>query len=122
VACTSVRTSELVLTLNDREYQNISRLAYDHFGLDLGDQKQGLVAARLGKVLRQLGIKSFQKYYDYVKADRSGVALAGMVDQLTTNHTSFFREPRHFDFIRKSIFPDLRARSRIHIWSHSRPN
>ena len=109
--------ADYVPTLNDREYQNISRLAYEHFGLDLGDSKRGLVAARLGKTMRQLGLKSFQHYYDYVKADRSGAALAGMVDRLTTNHTSFFREPRHFEFLRKSIFPALRARARINIWS-----
>jgi chemotaxis protein methyltransferase CheR len=117
VACSSASTVDLHPTLNQREYEKISRLAYEHFGLDLRGGKQGLVAARLGKKLRELGLKSFQHYYDYVKADRSGAALAGMVDQLTTNHTSFFREPRHFDFLRKTIFPTLRTRSRIHIWS-----
>jgi chemotaxis protein methyltransferase CheR len=99
------------------EFEKISQLAYEHFGLDLGTGKQGLVAARLGKKLRELGLTSFQQYYDHVKADRSGTALAGMVDQLTTNHTSFFREPKHFEFLRKTIFPALSAHTRIHIWS-----
>lgn len=103
--------------LTEREFERISGLAYEHFGLDIRVGKQGLVAARLGKVLRELGLSSFQNYYDYVKADRSGAALAGMVDQLTTNHTSFFREPRHFEFLRRTVFPSLRMRSRIHIWS-----
>jgi chemotaxis protein methyltransferase CheR len=103
--------------LNDSEFEKISRLAYDHFGLDLHGGKQGLVAARLGKIMRELGMKSFQHYYDYVQADRTGAALARMVDQLTTNHTSFFREPRHFDFLRNTIFPTLRTRPRIDIWS-----
>jgi chemotaxis protein methyltransferase CheR len=103
--------------LNEHEFEKISRLAYEHFGLDLHGGKQGLVAARLGKTLRELGMKSFQNYYDYVQADRTGVALAAMVDRLTTNHTSFFREPRHFDFLRKTIFPALRTRPRIDIWS-----
>ena len=103
--------------LKEGEYLKISQLAYDHFGLDLRNGKQGLVAARLGKILRELGLKSFQHYYDYVKADRSGVALSGMIDQLTTNHTSFFREPRHFEFLRKTIFPALSSRTRIDIWS-----
>lgn len=109
-------TFDSVPVLHAGEYEKISQLAYEHFGLDLRS-KQSLVAARLGKKLRELGLKSFQHYYEYVKADRSGAALASMVDQLTTNHTSFFREPKHFDFLRKSVFPALRARSRIHIWS-----
>jgi chemotaxis protein methyltransferase CheR len=103
--------------LNPREFEQISKLAYDHFGLDLRNGKQGLIAARLGKKLRELGLKSFQHYYDYVQADTTGAALATMVDFLTTNHTSFFREPRHFDFLRETIFPSLRDRAHIHIWS-----
>jgi chemotaxis protein methyltransferase CheR len=103
--------------LNAKEFQDISRLAYEHFGLDLRNGKQDLIVARLGRQLRELGLKSFQHYYDYVIADRSGAALANMVDHLTTNHTSFFREPKHFDFLRKTILPSLHGRSRIHIWS-----
>ena len=108
---------DAVPVLKTSEYEKISALAYEHFGVDLRGGKQGLIAARLGKQLRELGLRSFQHYYDYVKADRSGAALASMVDQLTTNHTSFFREPRHFEFLRKSIFPALRMRPRIDIWS-----
>jgi chemotaxis protein methyltransferase CheR len=111
------RATDCIPVLSDREFEKISRLAYEHFGLDLRPGKQDLVAARLGKILRGLGLKSFQHYYDYVRADRSGTALATMVDHLTTNHTSFFREPRHFDFLCKTIFPTLRTRPRIHIWS-----
>ena len=103
--------------LKTREFQQIRQLAYDHFGLHLGSGKQGLVAARLGKKLRELGLKSFQAYYDYVVNDCTGAAIEAMVDQLTTNHTSFFREPRHFELLGKTIFPTLIARSQIHIWS-----
>jgi chemotaxis protein methyltransferase CheR len=117
VACPSASAVDCPPVLRASEYEKISRLAYEHFGLDLRGSKQSLVAARLGKKLRELGLESFQRYYDYVKADRSGAALASMVDQLTTNHTSFFREPKHFDFLSKTVFPALRARSRIHIWS-----
>lgn len=117
MSCSPTRTADLVPALTEHEFKKISQLAYEHFGLDLRGGKQGLVAARLSKKLRELGLTSFQHYYDYVKADHSGAALAGMVDQLTTNHTSFLREPRHFDFLSKKIFPSLRTRSRIHIWS-----
>jgi chemotaxis protein methyltransferase CheR len=117
VACSRASIVDTVPVLSQGEYEKISRLAHEHFGLDLRESKQGMVAARLGKKVRELGLASFQRYYDYVKADRSGTALAGMVDLLTTNHTSFFREPRHFDFLRKTIFPLLRPRPWIHIWS-----
>jgi len=103
--------------LRRNEFQQISRLAYETFGVDLQEGKLALVEARLGKKLRELGITSFQEYYDHVVSDPTGAALTNMIDVLTTNHTSFFREPRHFEFLREVIFPALRSRPEIHIWS-----
>jgi chemotaxis protein methyltransferase CheR len=114
---TSIGLGFSMPTLKESEFEKICQLAYDHFGIDLRNGKQGLVAARLGKKLRELGLKSFQAYYDHVKADKSGAALTSMVDVLTTNHTSFFREPKHFELLRKTILPALLARSTVHIWS-----
>jgi chemotaxis protein methyltransferase CheR len=103
--------------LNTGDFEKISRIAYEHFGVDLRQGKHALIEARVGKKLRQLGLPSFKAYIDHVTSDTSGAALAGMVDILTTNHTSFFREPRHFEFLRDIIFPALRSRPQIHIWS-----
>jgi chemotaxis protein methyltransferase CheR len=103
--------------LTAEEFEQFRRLAYDKAGLDLRDGKQTLVSARLGKKLRELRLGSFQEYYRHVTDDRSGEALTALIDALTTNHTSFFRESAHFDFLRKSILPGLRQRERIALWS-----
>lgn len=103
--------------LSAGEFEQISTLAYEHFGVDLRNGKQALVEARIGKKLRELGLSSFQQYFDQVRADTTGKALTSMVDVLTTNHTSFFREPRHFDFMVNTILPSLMHHSQIHIWS-----
>jgi chemotaxis protein methyltransferase CheR len=103
--------------LHAREFEQIRDLAYRHFGIDLSDGKQTLVQARIGKLLREHGMKSFQQYFDYVSSDSSGEALSTMVDVLTTNHTSFFREAQHFKLLSQTIFPSLQQRSQIHIWS-----
>jgi chemotaxis protein methyltransferase CheR len=103
--------------LRPQEFAKISQLTYDYCGLDLRHGKETLVAARLGKKLRELRMTSFQQYYEHVTKDGSGAAMASMVDQLTTNHTSFFREGSHFDFLSKTIYPSLRARAQVHIWS-----
>jgi chemotaxis protein methyltransferase CheR len=99
------------------EFELISRLAYTEIGLSLRDGKQSLVITRLGKRLRSLGLASYQEYYEHVIGDRSGAALADMIDLLTTNHTSFFREPAHFDYLRETILPAIRSRSQVEIWS-----
>jgi chemotaxis protein methyltransferase CheR len=108
---------DTIPVLHAAEFDRICKVVYEHCGIDLHNGKQSLVAARLGKKLRELGQKTFLEYLDSVAADRSGAAMTSMIDSLTTNHTSFFREPRHFDFLRKSILPALRKRSQIQIWS-----
>jgi chemotaxis protein methyltransferase CheR len=103
--------------LSAREFDQIRKLAYEHFGLELRDGKEQLVSARLAKLLRELKLKSFQQYYDYLLADRSGEAMTAMIDALTTNHTSFFREADHFEFLRSTILPQISNRIQIDVWS-----
>lgn len=102
--------------LRRREFEVICRTMYDRFGIDL-EGKEVLVAARLGKKLRELQFDSFEQYWKMVEADASGEALTAMVDALTTNHTSFFRETQHFDYLRASVSPSFKAGGQIRIWS-----
>lgn len=103
--------------LSCREFDKFRCLAHREFGLDLPDGKRQLVAARLGKKIKELNICSFQAYYKHVTEDRTGEALIGMIDALTTNHTSFFREPAHFQFLRRYVLPGFRSRAAIDLWS-----
>ena len=103
--------------LKPQEFEAIRRLAYDKFGLDLRKGKEQLVAARLGKRMRQGGFDSFDDYYQHVVGDSSGEALIGMIDALATNHTSFLREAAHFEFLKEKVLPGLRERPRAEFWS-----
>jgi chemotaxis protein methyltransferase CheR len=93
----------------------IQQLAFSTFGLDLRSGKEELITARISKVMRKQSLATLSDYYNYVIADSSGVALAEMIDALTTNYTSFFRENAHFELLRNVIIP---ARTNnIRIWS-----
>lgn len=104
--------------LQPREFNLIRRMVYENFGIDLHG-KEVLVAARLGKKMREQGLRSFRKYYEHVQQDTTGDALTIMVDALTTNHTSFFREMQHFDFLRKTVLRELQpaGQGQVRIWS-----
>lgn len=110
-------SSDEIRPLTAREFDQIRNLAYEKFGLSLREGKETLVSARLGKKIRELNFKSFQQYYQHVVGDATGDALVSLIDALTTNHTSFFREPIHFEFLREKALPQLRDRERIAIWS-----
>ena len=108
---------DVVRPLTEQEFEQIRGLAYSTFGLDLKSGKEELVSARLRRLVRGGGFRSFQEYYQHVRADRTGEALATMIDALATNHTSFMREADHFQFLVKEVIPTLAARDRLDIWS-----
>jgi chemotaxis protein methyltransferase CheR len=108
---------DAVPALEARDFEQIRQLAYGTFGLDLKPGKEELVSARLRRVLRQGGFRSFQDYYRHVQADRTGVALAALIDALATNHTAFLREPEHFTFLRDNVLPSLATREILELWS-----
>ena len=99
------------------EFEQLRGLAYEKFGLDLRQGKEHLVAARLGKIIRENKLGSFQDFLHYVREDSTGQALISMINALTTNHTSFFRERAHFDFLKCVVLPALRGRQRLDLWS-----
>ena len=103
--------------LSSREFDQIRKLAYESFGLDLGEGKKELVSARLQRLLRTGGFRTFGDYYRHVCDDRTGQALAAMIDALATNHTAFLREPEHFRFLTERVVPALAAREFIDVWS-----
>jgi chemotaxis protein methyltransferase CheR len=110
------RAPDAIGALRGEEFAAIRQFAYEHCGLDLHAGKRELVAARLSKQMRLLGLRSFQAYFAHVLEDPSGDARTAMIDALTTNHTSFFREPRHFEFLRTRIVPGLQGRARMEVW------
>lgn len=111
------------IKLQDDEFRLISQLLYQRCGINLTEQKRALVVERLQKTLREGQFPSFKTYYTHVISDSSGKALLHMVDKLSTNHTFFFRETAHYDFLRLRVLPELvkslqkQGNRKIRIWS-----
>jgi len=93
--------------LDTGEMRRISALIYAKSGIALRDSKRALVVARLQKRLRQQGFASFRDYVLFLERDRSGTEVAALLDAITTNHTSFFREPDHFRLLADRVLPEL---------------
>jgi chemotaxis protein methyltransferase CheR len=99
----------LLTRLSDREYGLISQLVYDKFGINLGEQKRALIVGRLNKVLHQNGFSTFEEYYNHLIKEQTGEALKTLVDRISTNHTFFWRENDHFDYLVKTVLPEISA-------------
>jgi chemotaxis protein methyltransferase CheR len=108
--------------LSDPDFEKISRLVYDQCGIHLHEGKKELVKARLGKRMRSGSFTSFRDYLQYVVKDPTGQELVHLLDSISTNFTHFFREQKHFDYLRTEFLPELMARKRgrsnkIRFWS-----
>ncbi|MCU0590131.1 MAG: protein-glutamate O-methyltransferase CheR [Desulfobacterales bacterium] len=102
--------------LKPQQVQRISELVYRAAGINLKQNKEALVRARLMKRLRCLGIHRVADYLDLIENDSGGEEIGCLIDVMTTNKTSFFREMEHFSFLRDSLLPQLTA-SRLRFWS-----
>jgi chemotaxis protein methyltransferase CheR len=88
-------------------YRTIVSLVYEHSRINLGDDKQTLLANRLGKRLRILGLDSYDDYCAILRSPDEGGEVEHLIDLISTNHTRFFREPDHFTFLTQTILPAL---------------
>ena len=104
------------VNLEKGQFEKISQLLYHLTGINLHPGKQELVKTRLTKRLRALGLKSFDAYMKYLKPDNPEGELVAMIEAMTTNKTSFFRESHHFEYLCRQIVPALSNR-KIRIWS-----
>lgn len=101
-----------------RTFEQFRALIYEKSGISLGSQKVALVSARVGKRMRALDISSYADYLEYVKADDSGNELVQLLDAISTNVTSFFREPRHFEFLSEVLARwQAEGQRRFRLWS-----
>ncbi len=105
-------------------FSKFQRLIYNEAGIWLAAHKHALLTGRLARRLRLLGLGSMQEYYQLVTQPDQQHERAVMIDCITTNETHFFREPRHFQFLEREIFPKWEQEAacgerlpRLRVWS-----
>lgn len=107
------------LAISERELAGVIKLVYERSGITLHDGKRALILARLQKRLRAGGFPSFTAYLQHVESDTSGQELVALLDAIATNHTSFYRESQHFDYLVSTVIPAWQQSGRptLDIWS-----
>ena len=106
--------------LSDRDFLNFRNLVHEKCGIFLHEGKKELVRARLGKRLRATRFKDFKQYYRYLVDEDAGDELTRMLNAISTNLTSFFRESYHFEYLENHVVARFRALNRsrdIRAWS-----
>lgn len=107
--------SNLIPVLKDNEFVLFQKMIYETAGINMSSAKKALVSGRLARRLKYYGLTSYGDYFDLLHSSNNG-EFQMAVDLLTTNETFFFREPRHFDFLREEVLPAWRTGPR-RVWS-----
>lgn len=85
----------------DTDFNKVRTELRDLTGINLADSKNSLVYSRLAPRVRKLGLSSVKQYLKHLESDAS--EQEHFINALTTNLTSFFREPHHFELLEDFI-------------------
>ena len=106
---------------SDHDFHAIAEILHKETGIFLGENKKNLVYARLNTLVQQSGFSDFAEYVAHVSARPPNRARQEMISTLTTNVTSFYREPHHFEDLSQRVLPTLlekaRRGERVRLWS-----
>jgi chemotaxis protein methyltransferase CheR len=103
--------------ISDAEFAAVRALAMRLAGISLPASKKAMVVSRWGRRLTHHGLTSFREYLDLIAGSRAGAELQMSLDLLTTNETNFFREPKHFEFLRDELLRKRQRSGTFRVWS-----
>jgi len=109
--------SEREFAFSDRDFHFLSQWVNSRTGIVLAEQKRDMVYSRLSRRLRALGIASFASYCELIQSAAGEEEAGNLVNAITTNLTSFFREKHHFDHLHAELTKLCSTQDKVRIWS-----
>ncbi|WP_126454260.1 CheR family methyltransferase [Sulfuriflexus mobilis] len=117
----SANKREREFQFSDRDFNRIRQLVSQHTGISLSEAKRDMVYSRLARRLREVDLQDFGSYCSLIDSPKGEDELLNFTNAITTNLTSFFREPHHFEYLQKTLLPELMKTNaqtrRLRIWS-----
>ncbi len=106
--------------MREQDFVKVRDMVYDACGIVLGEHKREMVYSRLARRIRHYQFTDFATYLSFLENNKEQ-EFEEFLNSVTTNLTSFFRERHHFEFLKKTIVPEIKKRHRIdhrvRIWS-----
>lgn len=104
-----------------KDFNFLRTIANQRTGIVVSDDKFDMFYSRLSKRVRFLGLRSFKEYCELLKNDADETETLELVNAITTNLTSFFRENHHFEYLKSTALPEIQAKNganrKLRIWS-----
>ncbi len=105
--------------ISQRDYDEFKRFLESSSGILLGEGKQYFIVSRLNKILREEGFNNVTELLNAVKTGRPAHIQLAVIDAMTTNETSWFRDRSPFEVLTHVVLPELEQSKRapLRIWS-----
>ncbi|MGE5707040.1 MAG: CheR family methyltransferase [Bacteroidota bacterium] len=95
-----------MIKVSSEELRIIARYIHDLCGIILDESKAYLIESRLSPLMQELGCQNYQELYFKAKNDPSRLLPGRIIDAITTNETSFFRDRSPFELLKYKLVPD----------------
>ena len=107
----------LAKDLTSEDYNAFRSFLEGASGIVLGDNKHYLVTSRLTRLMREQGIESFSVLMQLINRDSK--MRHRIMDAMTTNETSWFRDSYPFDILKEQLLPEFASKQarQVRIWS-----
>lgn len=106
--------------LSEDVFHRLARVIREETGIALQPCKRNMLVSRLSRRLRAHGLHDFSQYCRLLESEEGREERRALISAITTNVTSFFREPHHFEALAR-IVPELTSRAqageRVRVWS-----
>jgi chemotaxis protein methyltransferase CheR len=107
------------MKIKSDELTLLAKFIHDKCGIVLDQSKAYLLESRLTPLAEEMGCSSFRELHNKALADRSLGITNRIIDAISTNETSFFRDQKPFEMLKFKIVPDFldRGVKSLNIWS-----
>ncbi|MBN8530480.1 MAG: protein-glutamate O-methyltransferase [Alphaproteobacteria bacterium] len=116
-----IKNEQREFSFSEDEFRFLAKLVGELTGIVLAEHKTDMVYSRLARRLRTLNLSSFAEYCDLLQTEEGQEEIPQLVNAITTNLTSFFREAHHFEHLRDTVLRPLAASppspKRLRLWS-----
>lgn len=111
--------SDREFAFSRKDFDYLSSLAYARTGIVLKEHKFDMVYARVARRLRALGLHTVRQYCDFLESGEGVAEIGNLVNALTTNLTSFFREGHHFEHLAREVCDPFKrsGAKKLRLWS-----
>src|ERR1700752_3210637 len=116
-------TSGLNAQLTEPELKLLQALVYQECGMHFDSRRAHFLQDRLQRRVRECQLDSFYSYYRLLISREGKEELSKLLENLTVNETSFFRNKAQLDLFQRDVLEDILERKRtrqdynLRVWS-----